>query len=165
MPAPRRAALAVLGRIRLLTIGGTAALMLATTALLDRLGYPGPIDPVAQWAVSLLLPVGVLVVAVAVWGVPATVRRRLLVLLAPVAAVLLTVRLGLAGWEYSNQHMGHPVYLAPVQWVLLALVPLVALALGFVGLRRREQTLRLVALGRNADRQHPDPGGPTPTDR
>ena len=77
----------------------------------------------------------------------------MLALLAPLAAVLLTVRFGLAGWEYSNQHLGHPVYLVPTQWVLLALVPLATLVLGFVAVRRREQTLRLVALGRDADRQ------------
>ncbi|GIG85714.1 hypothetical protein [Plantactinospora endophytica] len=164
VPAPRRAALAVLGRRRLLTIGGVSALILAGSAVQNYLSFPGPGNPVLLLTIGLLLPVGVLVVAVAVWRVPAAVRRRLLVLLTPIVAVLLTVRYGLAGWAYSNQQMGHPIYLEPVQWAALTVVPLAALVLGFVLLLRREQTLRLVALGRHADRRHPHPDEP-PADR
>ncbi|MFY1689883.1 hypothetical protein [Plantactinospora sp. WMMB782] len=153
VPAPRRAAVTVLGRTRLLVIGGGTVLLLAVGGTESYLSNPWEVDPTVQVPISLLGPAGVLVIAFAVWGVPAPVRRRMMALLAPLAAVLLTVRLGLSGWEYSNQHMGHPVYLQPAQWVLLALVPLATLILGFVAVRRREQTLRLVALGRDADRQ------------
>ncbi|MDG4784502.1 hypothetical protein O7626_00880 [Micromonospora sp. WMMD1102] len=115
VPAPRRAAVTVLGRTRLLVVGGGTVLLLAVSGTESYLSNPWDVDPTVQAMVSFLVPAGMLVIAFAVWGVPAPVRRRMLALLAPLAAVLLTVRFGLAGWEYSNQHMGHPVYLVPAQ--------------------------------------------------
>jgi hypothetical protein len=60
------------------------------------------------------------------------------------------------GWVYSNDYMGHPSYLVPVRWMLLVAVPLAAFGLGALVVQRREQIVRLAALGRAADRQRLD---------
>lgn len=164
VPAPRRRAVSILGRSRVLFIGGCFAfLLLGMTGYAYR-GYNGTIQlPILNWLVGYTTPLYLVAVAAllaATLGLPAPVRRRGLVLLGPVVVVYFVVRLGLAGWAYSNGHMGHPVYLAPIQWTLLAVVPLLTFALGLVLLRWREQTLRLVALGRDVDRHRPDPPPP-----
>jgi hypothetical protein len=157
-PSPRRAAVAVLGWPRFLFFAASSLLMLVAAGW-RAYGYGDaghlPILPVSLSAA--LFGLAVVLAAVVGRGVPAPVRRRGLVLLAPVLAFYLVVRLALAGWTYSNGHLGHPVYLVPIQWTLLAVVPLLVFAAGLVLVRRREQTLRLLALGRDTDRRRSDP--------
>ncbi|MBF9130607.1 hypothetical protein I0C86_16805 [Plantactinospora sp. S1510] len=164
VPAPRRRAVSILGRRRVVFIGGCFVFLLLAMAGYAYRGYAGLIQmPVLNWMMGYTTPLYLVAVAAllaAVPGLPAPIRRRSLVLLGPVVAVYFVVRLGLSGWAYSNGHMGHPVYLVPIQWTMLAGVPLLTFALGLVLLRRREQTLRLLALGRDIDRHHPDPPSP-----
>jgi len=97
--------------------------------------------------------VGALAAGLAVLTLPAPVRWRIAVLVAPVGALAATVKLTLPGWADSNFHMGHPIYLVAVQWALLVVVPLAALGLGAVLVQWREQFARVAALGRAADRE------------
>ncbi|MBQ0978472.1 MULTISPECIES: hypothetical protein [Micromonospora] len=83
------------------------------------------------------------------------VRRRIVVMLLPVAALALVIDSALAGWVTSTMHMGHTVPLVPAQWAMLVLVAPVTFLAGALLVRRREETLRMVALGRNADREQP----------
>lgn len=94
-----------------------------------------------------------LAVLVAVATLAAPVRRRIAVLLAPVAALALVIDTALAGWSVSTMHMGHTIPLVPAQWLMLVLVPPVTFLAGVLLVRRREETLRMVALGRAADRE------------
>jgi hypothetical protein len=93
------------------------------------------------------LAVALLALIVAVVAVPGRIRRRLLVAVAPVITIVLVVNLTLDGWAVSNDHMGHPIPLVPVQWAALAGLPLMTFALGLRWVRRRDEVLRLAALG------------------
>ncbi|MFC6014961.1 hypothetical protein ACFP2T_01955 [Plantactinospora solaniradicis] len=164
-PASRRAGIAILGWRRFLFIAACPVLLLVAVVWREyEFRAVGPVwfldRMVTLSPPAALFSLGAVMGAVVVWVVPAPVRRRCAVLLAPVVAAYLVVRLGLAGWTYSNWNMGHPVYLVPIQWTLLAVVPLLTFALGLVLLRRREQTLRLVALGRDTDRHRPGSQSP-----
>jgi hypothetical protein len=97
------------------------------------------------------LAVALLVLIMAVVTVPGRIRRRLLVAVAPVITIVLVVNLTLAGWAVSNDHMGHPIPLVPVQWAALAGLPLMAFALGLRWVRRRDDILRLAALGASVE--------------
>lgn len=108
---------------------------------------------------ALLLAAG-LTVLIAVATVDGPVRRRIAVLSAPVVTLVMLVNQTLDGWAVSNMNMGHPIYLVPAQWAALATVPLLTFAIALLLLRRREQTLRMVALGRTADRKSPPPKPP-----
>ena len=92
---------------------------------------------------------------IAALAVPATlprpVRWRLAALIAPVAVLTVLVRNGLDGWAYSNGHMGHPIYLVPAQWVVLAAGPLLTFAAGALVVHRLEHVRRMVAIGEATD--------------
>ncbi|MCZ7437389.1 hypothetical protein O7598_13365 [Micromonospora sp. WMMC241] len=96
-----------------------------------------------------------LAVGVPVLRLTPAVRRRIVVLLAPVAALALVIDGALAGWATSTVHMGHVIPLAGGQWAMLVLVPPVTFLAGVLLVRRREETQRMVALGRAADRERP----------
>ncbi|MGW4461753.1 hypothetical protein [Micromonospora sp. NPDC004704] len=180
--APRRRALVVLGTRRLLTI----VLALATidaVFLINRLAsdgvgangatfyvfhlhdnkVPRPDLELASGSSAQLLfyeaflAAAVLALLVALTTMDGPVRRRIAVLLAPVVALVVLVEQTLDGWAVSNMNMGRPIYLAPAQWVVLATVPVLTLLIALLLLRRREHTLRMVALGRTTDREHPTP--------
>ncbi|MET7398831.1 hypothetical protein ABZS66_35615 [Dactylosporangium sp. NPDC005572] len=104
-------------------------------------------SPTAMGLTLLGLAVALLALIVAVVTVPGPIRRRLLVAVAPVITVILTINLTLPGWAASNDHMGHPIALVPVQWAALAGLPLLTFALGLRWVRRRDEVLRLAALG------------------
>jgi hypothetical protein len=170
VPAPRRHAVAVLGAPRLLAF--VVGLVLAqATVVANRYhqveimreggttyvfyGLEDRSDAVVYlWLAAVA--VGVLIAGLAAVTLPAPVRWRIAVLLAPIITLAAIVKLTLRGWEASNGHMGHPIYLVPVQWILLVAVPLAALGLGAALVQRREQIARLAALGRAADREHPN---------
>jgi len=119
-------------------------------------GLESPSDSVLNlWLATIA--VGALLVVLAVLTLPTPVRLRVVVLLAPVVTLAAMVELTLGGWSYSNSAMGHPIYLVPVQWTLLAGVPLAVLAIGALLVQRRETTARLTALGRAVDRERIDP--------
>jgi hypothetical protein len=61
----------------------------------------------------------------------------------------------LAGWAGSTVHLGHAIPLVPAQWGMLVLVPVATVLAGVVLVGRREERLRMVALGRAADRERP----------
>ncbi|MFG3601454.1 hypothetical protein [Micromonospora chersina] len=169
VPAPARRALAVLGSRRLaaLVAGPAAALALLE---LNRVTSPlfhvsdGPTSyqsfyglearsGLVIWVYVAGLVAAALAVVVAVATLAAPVRRRIAVLLAPVAALALVIDTALAGWSVSTVHMGHAIPLVPAQWLMLVLVPPVTFLAGVLLVRRREETLRMVALGRAADRE------------
>ncbi|MFE9689497.1 hypothetical protein [Micromonospora sp. NPDC005806] len=171
VPAPGRRALAVLGARRL------AALVLAPLAVgavlagsrLSSAGadFAGPVtvyvfygllearSEAVLWLYVAGLAVAVLAVLVSLATLAPAVRRRVVVMLAPVAALALVIDTALAGWAVSTLHMGHTIPLVPAQWAMLVLVPLVTFLAGVLLVRRREETLRMVALGRAADRERP----------
>jgi hypothetical protein len=168
-PAPRRRAVSVLRAPRLLAFVFGVGLVQAIVVVdrHQRVGSPGG-GPVYVFyglenrseAVLYLwlaaVAVGALAAGLATLSLPAAVRWRIAVLVAPVVTLAAMVELTLPGWAYSNDHMGHPIYLVPVQWVLLVAVPLAALGLGAALVQRREQVARLAALGRAADRERLD---------
>ncbi|WP_444947520.1 hypothetical protein [Micromonospora ureilytica] len=168
VPAPRRRAVALLGVRRLL------ALMLAPAAIVallvtNRVTSP-TFDYVEQvsfqvfygieassglvvWLYVAGLAVAALVMVVAVATLTPVVRRRIVVMLLPVVALALVIDSALAGWVTSTMNMGHTIPLVPAQWAMLVLVAPVTFLAGALLVRRREETLRMVALGRNADRE------------
>ncbi|MEQ4305402.1 hypothetical protein ABNF97_29145 [Plantactinospora sp. B6F1] len=98
---------------------------------------------------AVLLSAGFTLGALAVVRTPAPLRRRLLALLAPVGATLLITRVGIQNWMFN----GLPLGLNLTQWLALALTPPLTVAVAVAAVHRRERTLRLLALGRAADRQ------------
>jgi len=112
------------------------------------------IESASSTAMNLaLLGLAVAVIAffVAVLTVPGRIRRRLLIAVAPVVALLVLIDTTLSGWMTSTDHMGHPIPLVPVQWIALVGVPLLTFLIGLRWLRRRDDLLRLAALGRSLD--------------
>ncbi|MET7967170.1 hypothetical protein [Micromonospora sp. NPDC005305] len=172
VPAPARRAVAVLG-VRRLAVLVAACLAVVSILAVSRLarppfqeaaaaGYPVYVlyDLEARSELAIRLYVaGLAAAALAAVVVLATlnrpVRRRIAVLLAPVAALALVIDTALAGWAASTAHMGHAIALVPAQWLMLVLVPPVTFLAGVLLVRRREETLRMVALGRAADRERP----------
>ncbi|MET8352453.1 MULTISPECIES: hypothetical protein [unclassified Micromonospora] len=170
VPAPRHRLLALLGVRRLV------ALLLApatAVALLEvnRVNRPG-FDPdggvsyqifygleasseLVLWLYVAGLVAAALAMLVALATLDPGVRRRIVVMLLPVAALALVIDSALAGWATSTMHMGHTIGLVPVQWAMLVLVPPVTFLAGALLVRRREETLRMVAIGRAADRERP----------
>ena len=84
-------------------------------------------------------------------------------LLAPVPATLALLYFGYSGWAVSSPRFVDPVLLVPAQWIVLAATPVLTFLIGVAFVRWREQILRLVELGRNADREPPVKAKPTPT--
>ncbi|MEU1968471.1 hypothetical protein ABZ541_18165 [Micromonospora sediminicola] len=169
VPAPPRRAARVLGPRRVAAVVSGPALVVGLLEL-NRATSPlfggGPVsyesfygltagsEPV-MWLYLAGLAVAALAVCVPVAGLVPAVRRRILVLLAPVAALALVIDGALAGWATSTVHMGHVIPLVPAQWAMLALVPPVTFLAGVLLVRRREERQRMVALGRAADRERP----------
>ncbi|MFK3981927.1 hypothetical protein ACI2K4_16315 [Micromonospora sp. NPDC050397] len=184
VPAPPRRALAVLGTGRLVRVV-LALVVVDTVFLVNRVasagmgrhpgeawhgrrfdlllledGLIGRPDLVATSPTVLSLYTAVLAVACltllfTIATTDAPVRRRIIVLLAPVVALVVVLESTLGGWAAANVHRGPAIYLVPAQWVALATVPVLTLAIGVLLVRRREQTLRMLALGRDADRERP----------
>jgi hypothetical protein len=168
VPAPRRRAVSVLRAPRLLAFVFGVGLVQAIMVInwYQRGGwYEGRVYVfyglenrsealLSLWLVAVA--VGALAAGLAALTLPAAVRWRIAVLVAPVVTLAAMVELTLQGWAYSNGYMGHPIYFVPVQWTLLAVVPLAAFGLGAVLVQRREQITRLAALGRAADRERLD---------
>ncbi|KAB1912349.1 hypothetical protein [Micromonospora sp. AMSO31t] len=171
VPAPARRAVAVLG-VRRLAVLVAACLAVVSILAVSRLARPPFQEAAADYPVYVLYDLearselviwlyvaGLAAAAVAAVAVLATldrpVRRRIAVLLAPVVALALVIDTALAGWAASTVHMGHAIALVPAQWLMLVLVPPVTFLAGVLLVRRREETLRMVALGRAADRERP----------
>ncbi|SCE92114.1 hypothetical protein [Micromonospora mirobrigensis] len=170
VPAPRRRAAALLGVRRLAVlvltpltaVGVLAANRLAQPEMVPHRDYTSYVlydleasTQLAVWLYAAALAVLGLAVLLALATLAPQVRRRILVLAAPVAALMLLIDTGLAGWVASNAHMGHPIPLVPAQWTGILLVPVITFLAGVLLVRRREETLRMVALGRAADRERP----------
>jgi hypothetical protein len=97
------------------------------------------------------LAVSLLVLAVAVLTAPGRIRRRLLAALAPVVVLVVLIDRGFAGWAASNNNLGHAIPLVPAQWIALFGLPLLTFALGLWFVYRRDELLRLAALGASVD--------------
>ncbi|MFG1656439.1 hypothetical protein ACGFIY_07920 [Micromonospora chersina] len=171
VPAPPRRAPAVLGprRLAALVAGPVVAVALLELNRVTRPSFDPMVGSMVYhsfhglearselgiWLYLAGFAAAALAVLVAVATLTAPVRRRIAVLLAPVAALALVIDTALAGWSVSTMHMGHTIPLVPAQWLMLVLVPPVAFLAGVLLVRRREETLRMVALGRAADRESP----------
>lgn len=170
VPAPRRRAIALLGVRRLLALVLAPAAM-AALLVINRVGSPtfSFVDGVSYqvffgleasselvlWLYVAGLAAAALAMVVAVVTLTPEVRRRIVVMLLPVATLALVIDSALAGWATSTMHMGHVIPLVPAQWAMLVLVAPVTFLAGALLVRRREETLRMVALGRDADREQP----------
>ncbi|MEU4218508.1 hypothetical protein [Actinoplanes sp. NPDC026623] len=86
------------------------------------------------------------------WRQGGPVRRRILALTAPVAAIAALVTYGFAGFMYSSQQFPSPILLRPFQWAILLATPVLAFALAAVALNRWERLSALVELGRRAEK-------------
>jgi hypothetical protein len=79
---------------------------------------------------------------------------------AAMATIVLLVTYGFAGFMYSSQQFPQPILLAPVQWMVLLVAPVLAFVLAAVAVQAYERQLQLIALGRDAERRaHRDPAG------
>ncbi|SCL30923.1 hypothetical protein GA0070624_4169 [Micromonospora rhizosphaerae] len=169
VPAPPRRAIAVLGARRLATLV-LASLAVVTILEVNRLtapsydatGYTSYVFYDLEARRSLVVRLYVAGLAAAAVAVVVTlctltpqVRRRIPVMLAPVAALAAVIDTALAGWQESSMYLGRVIPLVPAQWAMLVLVPAVTFLAGVLLVRRREETLRMVALGRDADRERP----------
>ncbi|MEH0934141.1 hypothetical protein [Micromonospora psammae] len=171
VPAPRRRALEVLGARRLVVLA-IAPLTMAAVLLLNRHTSPafdnntGPVTvhvlygleartEVVLWLHVAALAGAALALLLALGTLTPPVRRRVVVLLMPVPALMMIIDTTLSGWMTSTLHMGHAIPLVPAQWALLVLVPPVTFLAGVLIVRRREETLRVLRLGRAADRERP----------
>jgi hypothetical protein len=146
--------------LRVWTFGAAGLLVAAAgvTDLVQRWGDPWGYAVTMNGVLQVRVAVGLFAVAgwlvlLVIRRLPGPVRRRLLVFLAPVAATVVLVAEGFAGFMYSSQRFPTPVYLAPVQWALLIGVPVLAFALAVAVLHRWERMIRLIALGRSAERR------------
>ena len=173
VPAPRRRAVPVLGARRLVGAraggarggvgpgdrpAGRAVLPAMAPAPATRSYVLYDLEArteLAIWLYLAVLAVAGLAVLVSLAALAPETRRRVAVMLAPVAALALVIDTALAGWAVSIVHMGHAIPLVPAQWAMLVLVPAVTFLAGVLLVRRREETLRMVALGRDADRERP----------
>ncbi|MEU8255598.1 hypothetical protein AB0C06_15205 [Micromonospora inaquosa] len=168
VPAPRRRAIAVLGVRRLLALLLAPAAMVALLVTnrvtspafvsVDGASYQVFYDLEASselviWLYVAGLAVATLAMVMAVVTLTPQVRRRIVVMLLPVAALALVIDSALAGWFTSTMNMGRAIALVPAQWAMLVLVAPVTFLAGALLVRRREETLRMVALGRSADRE------------
>ncbi|GGO32107.1 hypothetical protein [Micromonospora parathelypteridis] len=170
VPVPRHRTIALLGVRRL------AALLLAPAVMAGLLEINRVTSPtfnlvgavsyeafygieasseLVLWLYVAVLTAVALTMLVALVRLDPGVRRRIVVMLLPVAALALVIDNALAGWSTSTMHMGHVIPLVPAQWAMLMLVPPVTFLAGALLVRRREETMRMVALGRAADREQP----------
>lgn len=94
------------------------------------------------------------------WQQGGPVRRRMVAFAAVPAAMALMVSWGFAGFMYSSQRFGTPVYLVWFQWVILALTPLAAFAVAATVLNRYERLAALIALGRATEQTGSTAGHP-----
>jgi hypothetical protein len=79
------------------------------------------------------------------------IRRRFVAFIAPTAALILLIKLSFGGWIDSSGRFTTPVYLVPGQWLVLLLTPLLAFGVAILVIQQREETLRLVTLGRSME--------------
>jgi hypothetical protein len=156
----------VLGRRRVALIAG-AGLLVAAAPTVDTLLWRwfswtwsrGTLRTgwIFTYSVSVvegaLIGFGLLAGALAVLTLRGPVRRRVLALLAPVVVTFLLTRAGFAYLPLPAGPRDHvPAWLEATRLVALALVPALTFAVAAAAVHRREQTLRLLALGRAADR-------------
>ena len=112
----------------------------------DTLWLPGL--GLGDWQLSRVVTALVLLVVLATVLLRLTpmVRRRVLALAAPAAAVVLVVALFLNGYLVSTVRFDPPVYLVAPQWILLAATPVLVLAAGAWLVGRHERRLASGAL-------------------
>ncbi|MET8043477.1 hypothetical protein ABZU25_21755 [Micromonospora sp. NPDC005215] len=170
VPAPRRRVVALLG-VRRLVVLLLAPLAMVALLVVNRVTSPTfdfvdeasfrvfygleASSELVLWLFVAGLAVAALAMLVAVARLTPGVRRRIVVMLSPVATLALVIDSTLAGWSTSTMNMGHVIPLVPAQWAMLVLVPPVTFLAGALLVHRREETLRMVALGRDADREQP----------
>ncbi|MFI6784998.1 hypothetical protein [Micromonospora sp. NPDC050276] len=169
VPVPRRRVIAVLGVRRLLALllapAAMVALLVTNRVTSPAFAFVGggvsyqvfydieASSELVLWLYVAGLAAAALAMVIAVATLTPEVRRRIVVMLLPVAALALVIDSVLAGWVTSTMNMGHAIPLVPAQWAMLVLVAPVTFLAGALLVRRREETLRMVALGRNADRE------------
>jgi hypothetical protein len=85
------------------------------------------------------------------WRQPAPVRARVLAFGAPVVAIAVLIPYAFSGYLFSSSHFQSPIPLAPVQWVLLLGVPVLAFAMAVLAVHRAERIQHLIRLGRQAE--------------
>jgi hypothetical protein len=164
--APRRGARLLGGRrLTLVGLGCVAGLAGASGgALLNQYSRWGSWDFSAAMADTRLngvsLAGGVIALAsagIAVWTLGPALRRRIVALFAPPLALFAAVQVGST---YQYQPGISYMYPEPVQWLGAAMIIPVTLVAAVLFVQRRERRLRLIELGRAADR----PVATTPAD-
>ena len=141
---------------------GAAATLFAVAPLVEsaftRVGARTVSNPL--FSISGLLTDGLILLLgvtllIAVIRLDPAVRRRVLVLSAPIAAAYLLVDKWFGGFIMSSPQFGNPVLLAWPQWLSLWAVPLLVFAAGMMWLRRHERMLQTIAAGPGGE---PAPG-------
>jgi hypothetical protein len=171
VPAAGVVATRIVGGRGLLLIG-VAGTLTTGAAVVGPLPIPGfgwsALGQLPVFGRLVALPALVLYLIAGLFGlaalarIPAPIRRRMMVILAPVAAVMAVTGWGGAGAPFLNGQLGDLRYVDPELLVALVVAPVLAFVVGVALLRRRERTLHLLAIGRRND--HPDWFGPASTD-
>jgi hypothetical protein len=91
------------------------------------------------------------------------VRRRFVAFIAPTIALILLIKLNFGSRiGFSINDPTWVVYLDTAQWLQLLLTPLLAFGVAVQMIQQREETLRLVTLGRSAEARTQPPGPTEP---
>ena len=170
VPAAGVAATRILNRPGLWSIGAAAALTIAAPLVGNLpIPYVGP-SALGQLlvlgrlisvpALVLYLVAGLLALMTLAWT-PGPVRRRMLVILLPVLAMAAVASDG-GSVGLLDAQLTDVSYVHLGLWIELAVAPVVSFVIGVALLRRRERTLRLLAIGRRND--HSDWAAPASTD-
>jgi hypothetical protein len=171
VPAPRRHGYAILGRRRTALVA-LGACGFAFAGLLDLFAlqtdtYDGITHatlPTSGYLlgnyVSVGLPVALTylvsaaLVLAALARLDRSVRRRVVALLLPALTQYLLVRFTFGGFIASSpRFFPTPVLLNWPQWLALALTPVLAFVVGAAAVQRAERRERLIALGRERERE------------
>jgi hypothetical protein len=149
----RRSGAAVFGRLRVGLLAG-AALLVSIAPTIATVVLPGDTTLRTDWiftrtvelSEALCIMAGLALGALSVLTMPPALRRRIVALLAPVAAALLVTRLGLDWILSDSQVRGYPNPLTPAQWLAVVGIPVLTLGVAVSVVHRWDRAPHVLAI-------------------